>query len=405
MSTCGASVQASFAPGRSASPVSPPAISTDPAIASDRVPARTPRNTRPAARAATGTAVTATAATAGERPQPSTSSSTSRNSAAVSAADSSASARLASTCGRSGEVSRFAWRRTTRPRSAIAAGSASSTTGICTTKIARHENAHVRSPPITGPSAAPATPAAAHRRTPARSAPVASTEQLEASHDHQRAAGRLGRPRRDQHTQRRRHRAHGRRGREADHATGGRHGRIPAHAHARRRNRHQREHEVERDQNPRDLPNLSPEVAQDLRQRQRHHARVAKHHGDGERQHRDGSGACRQRTCRLVAAIRTHQKDLAHKMPGGRRVRDPRIATREVASGSAGGFASCLRSADPDPREPTINGEQCAGSRRRQWAGEVRDGMAGFLGGHQPADRLACAEGPLGLAGVLGLVE
>ena len=108
MSTCGASVQTSFAPGRSASPVSPPAISTDPATASDRVPARTPRNTGPAARAATGTAVTATAATAGERSQPSTSSSTSRNSAAVSAADSSASARLASTCGRSGEVSRFA---------------------------------------------------------------------------------------------------------------------------------------------------------------------------------------------------------------------------------------------------------------------------------------------------------
>ena len=57
----------------------------------------------------------------------------------------------------------------------MAAGSASSTTGICTTKIDRHENAHVSNPPITGPSAAPATPAAAHRRAPARSAPVAST--------------------------------------------------------------------------------------------------------------------------------------------------------------------------------------------------------------------------------------
>ena len=72
-------------------------------------------------------------------------------------------------------MSRFAWRGTARPRSAIATGSASSTTGICATKIARHENAQVSSPPITGPSAAPATPAAAHRRTPARSAPVAST--------------------------------------------------------------------------------------------------------------------------------------------------------------------------------------------------------------------------------------
>ena len=57
----------------------------------------------------------------------------------------------------------------------MAAGSASSTTGICTTKIDRHENADVSSPPVTGPSAAPATPAAAHRRAPARSAPVAST--------------------------------------------------------------------------------------------------------------------------------------------------------------------------------------------------------------------------------------
>ena len=47
--------------------MSPPAIRIDPATASDRVPARTPRNTGPAARAATGTAVTATAATAGER--------------------------------------------------------------------------------------------------------------------------------------------------------------------------------------------------------------------------------------------------------------------------------------------------------------------------------------------------
>ena len=119
--------------------------------------------------------MTATAATAGERRQPSTISSTSRNSAAVSAADNSASARLASTCGRSGAVLGVARRRTTRPRSAIVAGNAISTTGICTTKIDRHEKADVRSPPVTGPSAAPATPAAAHRRAPARSAPVAST--------------------------------------------------------------------------------------------------------------------------------------------------------------------------------------------------------------------------------------
>ena len=66
MRTCGAIVHASLAPGRSARPVSPPAISTDPATASDRVPARTPRKTRPAARAAIGTAVTVSAATAGE---------------------------------------------------------------------------------------------------------------------------------------------------------------------------------------------------------------------------------------------------------------------------------------------------------------------------------------------------
>jgi hypothetical protein len=119
--------------------------------------------------------VTATAATAGDRCQPSTSSSTSRNSAAVSAADNNASARLASTCGRSGDVSPSAGRRTTRPRSAIAAGSAMSRKGICTTKIDRHENADVNSPPSTGPNAAPATPADAHHRAPTLSAPDAST--------------------------------------------------------------------------------------------------------------------------------------------------------------------------------------------------------------------------------------
>ena len=128
--------------------------------ASARVPAPTRRTVGPARSAATGTAVTASAATAGELRQPSTSSSTKRNNAAVSAADSSASARLARTCGRSGAVSSVSrCLGTTCPRSEIAAGSASSTTGICTTKIARHENAEVKSPPITGPRAAPATPA------------------------------------------------------------------------------------------------------------------------------------------------------------------------------------------------------------------------------------------------------
>ena len=124
--------------------------------------------------------------------------------------------------------------------------------------------------------------------------PGARNQQLEASHDHQRATGRLRPPRRDQHAERRRGCAHGRRGREPDHATRGHRGRIPAHAHARRRDRHQREHEVKRDQNPRDLANRGSEVPEDLRQGQGHHARVPENNGDGQRQHRDRGGACRQ---------------------------------------------------------------------------------------------------------------
>ena len=194
---------------------------------------------------------------------------------------------MAITCGRSGDVSRLAGPRTTRPRSAIAAGSASSSTGICTTKIDRHENASVSRPPITGPSAAPATPAAAHRRAPARSAPVASTSSSRlptitsapptawaaraaistpsdgatahtvvaaAKPTRPTAVATAGSPR--THT------------RAAGTATSAstRLNAIRTHATS---------------------PDLGPEVPQDLRQRERHHARVAEHHGDDEHQRRD----------------------------------------------------------------------------------------------------------------------
>ena len=255
-----------FALGRSASPVSPPAISTDPATASERVPPRSPRNSgtgrqrrnryrRDRDRSHRGRAAPAVHEQKHQQEQR--------------RRERRRQQRQRQIRQHVRAIRRRVQRRLdgarTRPRSAIAVGSASSTTGICTTKIARQEKADVRSPPTTGPSAAPATPAAAHRRAPARSDPDGLNQQLEASDDHQRAARRLDRARRDQHAQRRGQRAHGRRGREHDQSTDGGDGRIPAHTYTGRRHRRQSEHEVESDQHPRDLPHAGPEVAQDLR--------------------------------------------------------------------------------------------------------------------------------------------
>ena len=245
-------------------------------------------------------------------------------------------------------------RRATRPRSAIAAGSATSTTGICTTKIDRHENADVKQP---AGHRAERRPGDAGRRPPPRSralGPGRLDEQLEASDDHQRAPDRLDRPRRDQHAQRRRHRAYGRRGREDRQATGRRHGRIPAHAHPRRRHRHQREHEVERDQDPRDLPHLGPEVPQDLRQRQRHHARVAKHHGDDQRQRRDHAGASptEDRGWSLRSALM--QRELSHPCRHPARAVSREGRSARSAPGGSLRRDSRLRAAEPPSSPPAL---------------------------------------------------
>ena len=48
------------------------------------------------------------------------------------------------------------------------------------------------------------------------------------------------------------------------------------------RYRHERQHQVERNQDPGDLPNLGVEFREDLRQSKRHHTGIAEHNSDGE---------------------------------------------------------------------------------------------------------------------------
>ena len=71
-------------------------------------------------------------------------------------------------------------------------------------------------PPTTGPIAAPATPAAAHRRGAPAFVAGGRDEQLEAGRDHERAADRLGGTRDDEDLERAGERAAGRRRRERD---------------------------------------------------------------------------------------------------------------------------------------------------------------------------------------------
>ena len=56
---------------------------------------------------------------------------------------------------------------------------------------------------------------------------------------------------------------------------------LPPPRPARRRHRGERQHEVERGQHPRDLGHLGVELAQDVRQPERHHRRVREHQADG----------------------------------------------------------------------------------------------------------------------------
>ena len=124
--------------------------------------------------AASGIAETTTAAPIGLRRQPSISSSTSRNRAAAIAAETSASAALASRCGRP-------VRRSSAETIAVEASCrATASTGIAaaiaigawTRKIDCQETSSVSSPPTAGPSAAPVAPAVAQTATARRSEPT-----------------------------------------------------------------------------------------------------------------------------------------------------------------------------------------------------------------------------------------
>ena len=232
--------------------------------------------------AASGTTDTVSAATAGERPQPSTSRSTSRNSAAVSAADSSTSVTFGPIAGRC--RSRREARGT--PRTASAAGTASTATGTCTTKIACHAKASVSSPPTTGPAAVPTTPGRDPQRDPAPLAGLLD-QQLQAADERERAAERLHAASRDQHLHRPAERAHQRRAGEHRDPDRAQRCRVAAAVQQGRRYDHEREHEVERDQHPRDLGDRPAKVLQDVGQRERDDRGVGQHERHGHREQRN----------------------------------------------------------------------------------------------------------------------
>ena len=130
------------------------------------------------ANAASGITVTTAAAASGVWPQPLISSSTTRNSAAVSAADSSASDTFAASAGRPAGVDAGAGFAERRGISA----SAASASGTCTKKIACQLIASVSTPPTAGPAAAPSPPAAAHTPTARFSEPATVESSSSAAH-------------------------------------------------------------------------------------------------------------------------------------------------------------------------------------------------------------------------------
>ena len=150
--------------GSSASEASPAASSTVPAAARAGSEPTLPSSFA-ATIAETGITVTTSAVAIGSICQPSISSRTIRNSAAVSPALSSTSARFAAMCGRPAG-SCVAWVRTRR------VGSASRIAGTWMKKIASHEISCVRRPPSAGPKAAPSAPAVAQTTAARRSEPV-----------------------------------------------------------------------------------------------------------------------------------------------------------------------------------------------------------------------------------------
>ena len=304
ISICGASVQTGDAPGSSPRPARPPATSSEPVAASATVP-RTPM--RGAANAATGIAETITAASSGSMRHPSTSSSTSRNSAAVSAADSKVRASSAGTCGRPAAAfgaGAVVWRRATSAASAI---------GACSRKIHSQPASCVSAPPTAGPTAAPATPAAAQERaaraSPSRLASSSSAAVTSAAAPTawmQRAASSTSNDPASPHAA------------DATPKTmmpaGGDRARAPPR-HVRGRHGAEREDQVVRREDARDLADLDVEPAQDVGQREGDDRRVGQRRCDGEEE---------QRATDAIAHVRI----FAGISKGGRRPRSSRRARR-----------------------------------------------------------------------------
>src|SRR5512133_1510172 len=156
---CGANVHTTSESGRMASPARPPPTRITPDSA---IPLSANREAADAMIAAAGMTETAAAAAIGSMPQPSTSIRTSRKSAAVSAAETSASARFGARRSRVVEG-----RGTTGTRHAEITGARTARAiGTWTANTARHESACVSTPPIAGPTAAPTAAAPTHTLTP-----------------------------------------------------------------------------------------------------------------------------------------------------------------------------------------------------------------------------------------------
>ena len=279
-SAWGAIVQARSADGRIASPTSPPAIRKQPTATSSCGGGLRSRAIGPARSAASATTDTVSAATAGDLPQPSTRSRTIRNSAAVSAADSSARVRLGRIAGTvpvRGDLRRRVHDERGRhrehgerhlhdedrlPRDRLREQAARDRTG----RRADHAGGD------------PDRDAAAFA--------VLLHQELEAAQQRQRAAERLHAPGCDELVDRARGRAPRRGAGEDRDADGREDPRLRPREGQRRGHGHQPQHEVERDQHPRDLRDGRVQVPQDVRQRERHHRGVREHQRHGHRQQR-----------------------------------------------------------------------------------------------------------------------
>ena len=284
--------------------------------------------------AAAGMTETAAAAAIGSMPQPSTSIRTSRKSAAVSAAETSASARFGASRSRVVDG-----RGTTGTRHAEITGArTASAIGTWTANTARHDSACVSTPPIAGPTAAPIAAAPTHILTPrscdlataGRSSSAAQTtaapltawtqraaitvSRLPATAAAAEAAAKTTRPAASIRTGPNR-RADDRRG----------HGR-------------QRHREVERRDDPRDAGDRRVERRQHVGQREHDDRRVGQHHPDrhGEADLRPHRAARLDHNCR--DDLNRHGRTPALPPAGGSLASPPprRTARRAPGRGAAG---------------------------------------------------------------------